>query len=268
VFVTLITVTAVIVAIILVYCAGTRCRRGQVNIYETPYDYKLPPLPPRLQRMDPGIYDTISNSRRDDLQNQPLTHTQGYHKSDGEIIAATSNIAISRLLSTNPETARLSSTHSYSPSEEANLPLNLATNRAEIPKFNDEGIPSPNTTENVSYQPSTRFSLERNPAYRTNIAIAPEIETSANIAYEYNVLSQSLTTNPDAVVSARPPPSPMHSDLPLERADEGTDLPPLTPLVGDTTEDSTVENTNNKCRVPNPDVDISEDSTNFNPKST
>jgi hypothetical protein len=109
---------------------------------------------------------------------------------------------------------------------------------------------------------STRYLLERNPVYGTKkIAITPEIETSANIAYEHMVLSQSLTTNP-AVVSARPPPSPMHS---LERADEGTDLPPLNPNIGDTTEDSTVENTNSKCRVPNPDVDVSEDSTNFNP---
>jgi hypothetical protein len=130
--------------------------------------------------MDSRIYDSISNSNRYNPQNQPLTHTQGFHKSDGEVIAATSNIAISQLPSTNPDTARLSATHSYSPSERANLPLNLATNRAEIP--NDElGIPSPNTTENVSYQPSTRFSLERNPAYGTSIAIAPEIETSANI---------------------------------------------------------------------------------------
>jgi hypothetical protein len=188
VFVILTTVTSVIVAVILVYCAGTRCRRGQLNIYDTPYTYHPPPLPPRLQRMDPaaGIYDTISNSHRDDPQNQPQTRTQGYHKSDGEVIAATNNIAISQLPSTNPDTARLSSTHSHSPSERANLPLNLATNRAEIPKFNDEGIPSPNTTENVSYQPSTRFSLERNPAYGSkDIAIAPEIETSTNIAYEH-----------------------------------------------------------------------------------
>jgi hypothetical protein len=264
----IVVVLLLLVAIPLVYFAGTRYRRGKLVIYDTPYNYELPPLPPRLQRMDSRIYDSISDSHRDDPQNQPLTHTQGYHKSDGEVIAATNNIAISQLPSTNPDTAKLSATHSYSPSERANLPLNLATNRAEIP--NDElGIPSPNTTENVSYQPSTRFSLERNPAYGTNnnIAIASEIETSANIAYDNKVLSQSLATNPDAVVSARPPPSPMHSDLPLERADEGTDLPPLTPLVEDTTDSeySTIGNTNNKCRVPNSDVDVSEASANFNP---
>jgi hypothetical protein len=178
-------VLLLLVAISLFYFAGTRYRRGKLVIYDTPYNYDLPPLPPHLQRMDSRIYDTISNSHRDDPQNQPLTHTQGYHKSDREIIAATNDVAISLLPSTNPDTARLSATHSYSPSERANLPLNLATNRAEIP--NDElGIPSPNTTENVSYQPSTRFSLERNPAYGTkNIAIAPEIETSTNIAYEH-----------------------------------------------------------------------------------
>jgi hypothetical protein len=290
VLVTLITVIAVAVITPLVYFAGTQYRRGHSVIYDTPYNYKLPPLPPHLQRMDSGIYDTLSNSNRDNLQNQQLTHTQTrseskspVNKSDGETIAANrclfnspfndkggeamNDVALSQFPSTNPDTAMLSFTHSYSPSERANLPLNLATTtRAEILNNAELGIPSSNTTE---YQLSTRFSLERNPAYGANIAIAPEIETSANIAYEHNdiVLSQSLTTNPDAVVSARPPPSPMHSDLPLERADEGTDLPPLNPQVGDTTdsEDSIAENTNNKCGVPNPDVDVSEASTNFNP---
>jgi hypothetical protein len=219
VLVTLVTVIAVMVAIPLVYFAGARYRRGHSVIYDIPYNYELPPLPPRLQRMDSGIYN---NSNGDILQNQPLTHprtqSESDNKLDGEIIAANRclinspfnvksceamNLAISQFLSTNSDTVRLSSTHSDSPSIES--PLNLATNRAKTP--NDElGIPSPNVTENVSYQPSTRFSLERNPAYGTNIAIAPEIETSANIAYEHKVLSQSLATNPGAVVSARPPP--------------------------------------------------------------
>ena len=119
-------------------------------------------------------------------------------------------------------------------------------------------IPSPNVTEDASYQPSTRFSLEMNLAYGTNIAIAPEIEASNNIAYEHMVLSQSLpTTNPDAALSISPSPSPMHSietDLLLERADDGTgsDFPPSNPQVGETTEDSTgsTENVNNESGVP------------------
>ena len=45
--------------------------------------------------------------------------------------------------------------------------------------------PRMNIMVNVSYQPSsTCFNIERNPAYGTDIAVAPEIETSENITYE------------------------------------------------------------------------------------
>ena len=47
-------------------------------------------------------------------------------------------------------------------------------------------MPSPNVAMNVSYQPSTNLNFERNFAYGTNVAIAPEIETSENIAYEHS----------------------------------------------------------------------------------
>ena len=163
-----------------------------------------------------------------------------------ESVEATNGIAISQFPSTNPDTAKDSSTGPGpdSPSERANLPLNLATDdKAENPNDEFRVIPSPNVIENVSYQPSTRFSLERNLAYGTDIAIAPEIETAANIAYKSNV--QSLPTNHDAAVSTRSSPSPVHSaetDLPLDRADDGTDLPPLNPGLGEATEDSTGSN--------------------------
>jgi hypothetical protein len=211
----IITVMAVMVVVVLVYCAGTRCRRrGQSTTYDTPYNYELhvhvPPLPPRLQRMDSGMYEIISNSSKDNLQNQPQSESKSLdNKLDGEIIAnrcsinnspfndksgeATNDIiiAISQSPSSNPDTAtKDSSTHSVgtdSPSERANLPLNQAIDdRAEDPNDELGIIPSPNVTENVSYQPSTRFSLERNPAYGTDIAIAPEIETTQNIAYEHS----------------------------------------------------------------------------------
>ena len=277
----LVTLTAVIIVVMVVvilYFAGTRCRRGQLTIYDTPYNYQLPPLPPRVLRMDSGNYDIISNGSKDDLQKQPPGYTQSEsnsldNKLDDETIAAnrclnnsfsdesveaTNGIATSQFLSTNPDTAKDSATHSIgidSPSERANLPLNLATDdRAENPNDEFGVIPSPNVIENVSYQPSTRFSLERNPAYGTDIAITPEIETDANIAYKSNV--QSLpATNPDVAVSVSPSPSPVHSaetDLPFERADDGTDLPPSNPGLGETTEDSTgsAETSNCESRVP------------------
>ena len=265
--------------VVVLYFIGTRCRRGQLIIYDTPCNYQLPPLPPRMLRMDSGNYDTISNdSMKDDLQRQPPGYTPSEsnsleNKPDDETIAAnrclinsfndesveaTNNIAVAQFPSTNPDTAKDSAAHSIgkdSPSERANLPLNLATDD----RANDElgVIPSPNVIENVSYQPRTRFSLERNPAYGTDIAIAPEIETGANIAYQSNV--QSLpTTNPDVAVSARLSTSPTNSaetDLLLERADDGTDLPPMNPGLGhgEATEDSigSAENLNYESRMPN-----------------
>ena len=82
--------------------------------------------------------------------------------------------------STNPN-LDIASTHLVG----TDLPLDVDTDTAE--NLNDElRIPSPNITENVSYQPTTSFSQERNPAYGTNVAIAPEIETSENIAYEHS----------------------------------------------------------------------------------
>ena len=278
----IIVIIVVMVAIILLYFVGTRCRRGQLIPYNTSHNYQLPPLPPRTLRTDSGNYDTISNGSKDDLQRQPPGYTQSESNSldnklddettaanrclinpfNDESVEATNGIAISQFPSTNPDTAKDSATHSIgidSPSERANLPLNLATDdRAENPNDEFGVIPSPNVIENVSYQPSTRFSLERNPAYGTDIAIAPEIGTRANIAYKSNVQSLSAT-NPDVAVSVSPSPSPMHSietDLPLDRADDGTDLPPSNPGLGEATEDSTgsAENSNCESRVPSTGV--------------
>ena len=244
-------VIAVIIVAFLVYCAGTRRRRGQSNIYD---HVPVPPLPPHTQRM--VIYTLgYSQSESKSLDNK----FESEHDESGEFVT-------SQFPSTNPDD---SSTLSIgpgpdSPSERANLPLNLATDdRAENPNDEFGVIPSPNVIENVSYQQSTRFSLERNPAYGTDIAIAPEIGTRANIAYEHTVsVCPSLTTTLDVAVSTTLPSSPMHSietDLPFERADDGTgsDLHPSNPELGDTTEDyntgtCSTENSNNASRVPSP----------------
>ena len=78
VLVILTTVLAVTVAVGLIYFAGTQCRRksrGQL-LYDAPYNYELPPLPPHIQRTDSGIYDTISNSSKDGQQNQPQEQSE------------------------------------------------------------------------------------------------------------------------------------------------------------------------------------------------
>ena len=249
-----IAVIIVIIVAFLVYCAGTQRRRGQSNIYD---HVPVPPLPPHTQRMIISNNNTLgySQSESKSLDNK----FESEHDESGEFVT-------SQFPSTNPDD---SSTLSIgpgpdSPSERANLPLNLATDdRAENPNDEFGVIPSPNVIENVSYQPSTRFSLERNPAYGTDIAIAPEIGTRANVAYEHTVsVCPSLTTTLDVAVSTTLPSSPMHSietDLPFERADDGTgsDLHPSNPELGDTTEDyntgtCSTENSNNESRVQRP----------------
>ena len=249
----LVIVIAVIVIIVafLVYCAGTRCRRGQSNIYN---HVPAPPLSPHTHCQRMVIYNnnTLGHSQSESrsLDNK----FESEHEESGEFVT-------SQFPSTNPDD---SSTlpGPDSPSERANLSLNLATDdRAENPNDEFGVIPSPNVIENVSYQPSTRFSPERTPAYGTDIAIAPETGTRANIAYEHTVsVCPSLTTTLDVAVSSTLPSSPMHSietDLPFERADNGTgsDLPLSNPELGDTTEDyntGSTENSNNANRVPNP----------------
>ena len=49
--------------------------------------------------------------------------------------------------------------------------------------------------ENASYQPSTNFDLFTNPAYGTDIAIAPEIPTEINIAYQHMYSSQQSSNS-------------------------------------------------------------------------
>ena len=283
VLVTLTTVIAVVVVVALVYFAGTRYKRisrGQL-IYDVPYNYELPPLPPRIRRMDSGIYDTISNGSKDGLQDQLQGYAQSELKSldskvvspEYEIFAAiNSNSPVSNendnteISSTNPDTASTHLVGADSSSERADLPLNLDTDTAE--NLNDElRIPNPNITE-INLVPT---SVQKEILL---IAIAPEIETSENIAYEYSesnntnetVVSQSSIASSDAVVSIVPPPThSIETDSSLERVDRA-DLPSNLE-VREPREDSTAENTNGELRVPSPDVAVNasyQPSTNFN----
>ena len=239
VLVTLTTVIVVLAAIALIYFAGTRYKRNARRelVYDIPYNYQLPPLPPRIKRMDSGLYDTISNASNDGVQDQPQAHAQRESKSlDGKVVSPDSKIfadnsctsmlnnspisdendntvddnAISQFPATSSDAvvnaSSLPPVHSVETdlsSEKANgidLPLNLEAGE-ESTSSDEFRIPSPNVTVNVSYQPSTNFSPERNPAYGTNVAIAPEINTSENIAYEHSDSNNiaSSTGNTDSV---------------------------------------------------------------------
>ena len=86
-----------------------------------------------------------------------------------------------------------------SPLCESDLPSSLTEREAHVVLEGNIHVHSAQTTcppsheaglqlqENVSYQPSTNFTFATNSAYGADIAIAPEIDTEGNMAYECNV---------------------------------------------------------------------------------
>ena len=232
------TFTAVIIILAIIYFFMTLYKRKRESrrelIYDVPYAYELPPLPPRILRRNSGIYDTISNGSNGDPQNQPqtmidnntsqcqsrsldrvaladsevpvvvsciatLNNSSLRNESDAEDTANDAAISqcppvspVEALIGTRPST-QLDLSSERANETETEPPLNLEigeiTDLEELTGVEDQigelRILGMNVTANVLYQPSTRFQLERNPAYNTNVAIAPEIETSENVAYEH-----------------------------------------------------------------------------------
>ena len=56
--------------------------------------------------------------------------------------------------------------------------------------------------KNTSYQPSTSFVCFNNPAYGTDVAIAPEIPTEDNIAYQHTCSSQQSSNSDNMNISS------------------------------------------------------------------
>lgn len=152
--------------------------------------------------VSPDSEDFASNSSTTTPTDSPLSNEEN----DNTVIYA----VISQPPAINPDavvSARVpSTTHLDLSSERADLPLNVEDgdttdestreNANEVREIRDESTAenlsdelrmlSPNVAMNVSYQPSTSFNFQRNSAYGTNVAIAPEIETTENIAYEHS----------------------------------------------------------------------------------
>ena len=90
------------------------------------------------------------------------------------------------------------------------------TNEMESSTENNTGI---RIFENESYQPSlvSSITLDPNPAYGTNVATAPEIETEENIAYQHNLYGTSITNG--SKINDMEDSVELHSDI-SSRADE------------------------------------------------
>ena len=223
--------TAVLVAIALICLYRKRFRRELV--YDVPTNYKQPPLPPCVRRLDSGIDDTNTNNNTDDqspahvhnvicqLESSTSQLEDGIVSPDSEVTVATSstttpnnsppseknntdivnNTIIAQSLAISPDavvSARPPSpTHSVEMDlslERAdgtdlllNLEVGVAIKESTAENMTDEcRVPTPDVAVNALYQPSTNFNFERNSAYGTDVAIAPEIQTSKNIAYEHS----------------------------------------------------------------------------------
>ena len=226
----IVTITTVIIVLVSTYFIVTQCKKkkesGREIIYDVPYGYELPPLPPPrvVLRRNSEIYETISNGSDDELHNQPqvvLDDNSSQHESRSlENVVVEDSEASTTVLNNSPPcnghdanntvnngimsqnqpaiaspldaavnctrpSDRLRTTDE---TDETEPPVNLQAGviTTELTDVEDQvNEPRMNIMVNVSYQPSsTCFNIERNPAYGTDIAVAPEIETSENIAYE------------------------------------------------------------------------------------
>ena len=253
VFITVLATITASITVAVIYVIVTQCRKRKSKrelLYDVPYNYELPPLPPRIGRMESGIYDTISNGSNDGPQNQPQALqveniSQCEHISQDRIVLPGSEVpaaSMSPPSDENDNTVNDTVVSQFPPatspdaiisarsdasscmqlaeidlsSERANgsdllldLKAGVTTNEPTAETQNDE-FRTPRTkfniTANVSYQPSTNFDFERNPAYRTNVAIAPEIETRENIAYEHsesNISASSIGDDESTIDSDR-----------------------------------------------------------------
>lgn len=144
----------------LIGCCRSKCciKRARIlaePLYDVPDYYATPPLPPRNKIPTTKCnaeYEEVNGNRDESLQ-----QLQRSLKDD--------DVSIVSNVEANNNTASLH-------------PL------VDLEEISDDSR-VPRLQENVSYLPSTSVShLTTNPAYGTNIAIAPEILTEQNKAYE------------------------------------------------------------------------------------
>ena len=226
----------VVVSAVGIYLLRNHYQKRRLTLYDAPYNYALPPLPPRINRMDSGLYDTISEKTVSESElnadlssqepvkditlhsltvtcdgsgiqesgveeNQTETGDTEANREVDEMNVSTSCEGVNVLENDvtvetetgNTEVNREVDTIEENTSSEGEKILeNDVTIRTGSTEVNSEFKVEESTPctgvrmqENVSYQPSTNFDFATNPAYETDIAIAPEIPTEDNVAYRY-----------------------------------------------------------------------------------
>ena len=169
----IITIAIILLGIAALFKMLSNWKKRSINIYEIPYDYAVPPLPPSITvtRIDSVIYDTISEDFFKDISLQ---------QADAPSQTESPNGTVSLDVASDSRDAKLNSMEFDE------------DHTSEQRNENDTGI---RMLENESYQPSlvSNIMLDPNPTYGTNVATAPEIETEENIAYQHNLYGLNIT---------------------------------------------------------------------------
>ena len=157
-------------------CSRSGCCNKQARvelIYDVPDYYAVPPLPPRNEKPTTECdteqtYCEIHDDDDDDGNKDESLRQQCAHEpriNDG--IFPESSMLIPNL--------NASSIVNHTEPVHLHVDSEIMSDEAEVPEMQ----------QNSSYLPSTNVSdLAVNPAYGTNVAIAPEILTEQNEAYE------------------------------------------------------------------------------------
>ena len=224
---TLVMVVTLAVGICLIFMLRNHYQKRRLTLYDVPYNYALPPLPPRIQRMDSGLYDTIYESKVSESElntvhssqepvkdialhsltatcdgsriqesgvgeNQTETDDTEANREVDEMNVNTSCEGVNMLendVTVGTETGSTEVNREVDKMEEntSSEGEKMVENDVTVGTETEESTICTGVTmqENESYQPSTNFDFTANPAYETDIAIAPEIPTEDNVAYQY-----------------------------------------------------------------------------------
>ena len=220
-------------------------RRLRQHVYDVPDHYPLPPLPPRIHRLDSGINDTISNkdveydetffTAATGINDIPWnTHGQSNIENGDDPSTGAENfqntVVENDLMQNFNESVKVQENENIARAANINFERIPVINESifdaealglqEHQEIADESVIQPNTLEkesttcdseetahvqmqeNTSYQPSTNFVYFNNPAYVTNnIAIAPEILTEDNSAYQHTCSSQQRSNSDNNIMN-------------------------------------------------------------------
>ena len=165
---------AIIIIVLIVYVMRAN-NRGEPTydlpaepIYDLPADYEIPlappveTIPPRLEMKENIAYEQVKSFDKTAFINENMRVANEFN-----------DLAIS------PSNGLSVSTHGSDIQEKNEASPEIRREENDMEEC-ETGL---RMEENQSYQPSTNFIFVTNSSYGTNVAIAPDISTQENVAY-------------------------------------------------------------------------------------